>query len=416
MRIKPLFVWVVICLVGCSDSEDIPTNPNQDPASDNKAPTVPVVPEPKPDDPSATDPVPSDPSTPVPVPDDPSTPVPVPDDSSTDVLPPLPQGPCVADHRDGDTYEPDECFTRAHALEVGVEHNASIFPTGDQDYFSLRAKKNDIIEIKETGGLDTFFSVYNRDFTFLMSTDEETLRYVSPRDDFYYVRITSESTGPYRLLLNNLGPDNSGNNAETAQPITLGQTIAGNFEMPGDWDCFSITVQPNHVFAFEATSSTALTHDLVYDGQSDAESGGKRRWKNASSTEKNVAFCIRPYSSTSIGTYNLSVIDLGEDDHGDNVSHATLVVSPETRQGTFEYPEDWDCFSIAVQPNHVIAFEATSSMALTHDLVYDGQNHAESGGKRRWTNTTNADKNVAFCVQPYYSASIGTYILTVVGS
>jgi hypothetical protein len=105
-----------------------------------------------------------------------------------------------------DEYEPNNSFDSAYATSSNAAKltDASIWPVGDQDFFSFNGKKNSTYEVFTTdltGGLDTYLRVYDPSGDRIAENDDidatnkrSQLQFTAKEDGTYFARITNENT------------------------------------------------------------------------------------------------------------------------------------------------------------------------------------------------------------------------------
>ena len=105
-----------------------------------------------------------------------------------------------------DEYEPNNSFDSAYTTSSNAAKltDASIWPVGDQDFFSFNGKKNSTYEVFTTdltGGLDTFLRVYDPSGDKIAENDDidatnkrSQLQFTAKEDGTYFARITNENT------------------------------------------------------------------------------------------------------------------------------------------------------------------------------------------------------------------------------
>lgn len=196
----------------------------------------------------------------------------------------------------------------------------------------------------------------------------------------YYVEVAAGyySSGAgmaYTYKLENLGPDDFGDDRLSATPITvLGVPATGALETPTDIDVFSFVATAQHVYKFTCTAAAM------------AYSGCTLTMRNAAGASIATGGGYGPISAVSAkvltaGTYTVEVVapsygwvsdpytfvleDAGLDDHGDTLATATAITLP-TAQGTsnLEWSSDVDVFSFSVVADHIYSFTATSTASV----------------------------------------------------
>lgn len=190
-----------------------------------------------------------------------------------------------------DAYEPNNTLQEAYTTSSGVKLcNATLWPTGDLDYFRFVGKKGSyyIVSTEDLEpGVDTALQVYNPQGNLIASNDDYevgnrrsqvTIRANS--DGYYYARIENrdpsdpadktycfeveEIDPPTATPTNTPAPGETGDEVcehnstlETACTIGLGQTYTFNFVpyygSPQDTDVFRVWMKPGIEYTCETT-------------------------------------------------------------------------------------------------------------------------------------------------------------------
>jgi hypothetical protein len=275
-------------------------------------------------------------------------------------------GLCPNSHFDGDLYEPNECSSEATPLPADRSQIHSIMPADDEDWFHLDAMPHHIyrFQVIRASLPNAILSLYHSDGRRLIfsqsSTYEITRELPEGGSYFYKVSAYNQSyTGDYTVHLDDLGMDDHGDGPGDATPLTLGAPpIDGHIETRGDDDWFSIEAEAGRIYHFELTRDS-LSNAYVYlyhpDGQRIAESH---------STPESISydidetgrwyFRVRHTSSTATGTYQISVSDVGVDDHSDDLAEGTPIISDGIPiDGDIETRGDHDYFSLWADQSHI---------------------------------------------------------------
>lgn len=105
-----------------------------------------------------------------------------------------------------DQYEPNNTFEEAYATSSNATKLAdiSLWPVGDQDYFSFTGKKNSTYEVFTTdltAGLDTFLRVYDPDGDKIAENDDvdatnlrSQVQFTAKENGNYFARITNKDS------------------------------------------------------------------------------------------------------------------------------------------------------------------------------------------------------------------------------
>ena len=283
----------------------------------------------------------------------------------------LPEDPtCSNSHTTGDAYEPNECPPEATPITAGETQAHSINPAGDHDWFAVTAEAGHIYGFTATENvIDLYLLLFDTDgSTALRYQDYPSLRYELPAAGTYYLRVqgySSSSTGTYTLTVTDLGLDDHGDAAASATALVVDEPpTLGGIETAGDQDWFSFTADAGHIYAFAASESNInLTLRLFdRDGTTMLRYQDFAYFTVELATAGTYYLWVQAYSSTATGGYNVSVTDLGLDDHGDVAASATaLVVDDPPALGGIETAGDQDWFSFTADAGHIYAFAASES-------------------------------------------------------
>lgn len=193
----------------------------------------------------------------------------------------------------------------------------------------------------------------------------------------HYVEVrTSGSglTGYYTWTLKDLGVDDHGDDLTTASAIAPGTSQTGTFEFSGDSDTFVFTATADRVYRIrcsrgtttdcgfqltEDTGTVLLTAQNSY-GTQPVEAG----WEATTTGPRVIhlgASAVNSYSKP-VGSYTISVTDLGVDDHGDTSATATAITMPMSASspGQIEANGDVDVFSFDAVKDQIYRFTCTA--------------------------------------------------------
>ena len=174
---------------------------------------------------------------------------------------------------------------------------------------------------------------------------------------------SSTSVGTFDVSVLDLGFDDHGDDPTMASAGALATPIMGDIETRGDVDYYSFTAQAGHIYRIEETTSRDVKislRDAAGNILTSRDSPEWIQWEFASAGTFIVGISL--YSSTSVGTYQLEVTDLGLDDHGDLPGVGTAVTMTQTIEGLIETGGDRDVFEITTtSPGEIWRIEETTS-------------------------------------------------------
>ncbi|KFE69583.1 hypothetical protein [Hyalangium minutum] len=194
------------------------------------------------------------------------------------------------------------------------------------------------------------------------------LGYEAPANSTLYAQVrpsvfATQFPVPYSYGLEDVGPDDHGDTAETATLITAsGLTHEARMELLNDSDFFAFEAEAGHVYQFpcEGTvlvcrvrlrdASGTLLHEQLAPFAYEVTQAGRYTLEVTSNRQPLL---------TGIGTYRYSLQDLGPDDHGDTAASATEPSLGTAASGRLETLQDVDVFRITVPAGQVVRFRCT---------------------------------------------------------
>ncbi|MGC4121299.1 MAG: hypothetical protein QM765_43320 [Myxococcales bacterium] len=193
----------------------------------------------------------------------------------------------------------------------------------------------------------------------------------------HYLRIqrTSYASTPaptYSVLVEDLGPDDYGDDSTVAAPVTVGSTAKGVLGYAGDKDWFTFGATPGHIYEVSVAASAPVTMTLY---RSPSISLGSKSFSISSIVQELTS--TGPYyvsvawasSSTSPITYDFKVTDYGLDDFGSSASKAKPLNVGQAITGKTQYPGDTDWFSVVTVPGRL--YKAEASVASGNGATVD---------------------------------------------
>ncbi|MFL5318060.1 MAG: hypothetical protein ACJ790_00290 [Myxococcaceae bacterium] len=262
----------------------------------------------------------------------------------------------------------------ATAITVGTAVNGNIQFTGDHDFMSFTATANRIysvsctssayylceLNVRDSNGVSVGSSSYGSSTTVLFKAATGGTYTV---DTYGY----SSYTGTYSLTVTDAGADDHGDTAAAATSVTVGSTTNGNIQYGGDKDVFAFTAVANKIYKVGCTSTlTGLCVLSVKDSSGvvlgSSTYGTSTQVLFKATAAGTVTAEASSYSSSYTGAYQLSVTDMGADDHGDTPATATgITAGAAATAGNIQYGGDKDVFAFTAAANHIYHFTCTTS-------------------------------------------------------
>jgi hypothetical protein len=175
----------------------------------------------------------------------------------------------------GDSFEPDDCLSRAQPLgnNSSTSRQQSIDPVGDYDFFQFSTTARHVysINVKGSGALLPRVDVFDQGGVWLTAAEgpgQTTLYFKARVSSPHFARIShspldpSVATGGYSLSFNSLGQEDHGDFAEDATRVTpeffettTPSSLYGRFEYPRDedWFTFSASSSREYRLSFDGT-------------------------------------------------------------------------------------------------------------------------------------------------------------------
>lgn len=161
------------------------------------------------------------------------------------------------------------------------------------------------------------------------------------------------NAGTYTYSLEDVGTDDHADTPTSATALPLGGSASGVVETPNDVDTFALQVQAGRLYRVTCSAGTQLKTCAVNVGGKNGLTVGSNELGTrpgadfeAKSSEGYVAFVRGVEDAT--GDYQVSLEDMGVDDHGDTAETASPLTLGVTVTGRMESQDDWDAFSVTL--------------------------------------------------------------------
>jgi hypothetical protein len=276
--------------------------------------------------------------------------------------------------------------TTTARLTVGQSVSGTLGAAGDKDWFRLSVEPGQMYRIALDGAGDAALGdpmvvVYGANGQELARNDDgpaglnSLLIYRPSQAGEVFVEargFTDEATGGYTLsaAATAIPPDNAGNDAATATPFTLSQSVDAALEYPGDTDWYRLSVEPGNVYRIaldSAGESDALgdpllvlysvdNSELARNDDSSGSLNSRLRYTPTESGE--VLVEARGLGDDAVGSYQLRIEGgpLPPDNAGNDSTTTSRLTAGQTLSGAVDYPSDVDWFRVAVRPGRIYHF------------------------------------------------------------
>lgn len=176
-----------------------------------------------------------------------------------------------------------------------------------------------------------------------------------------YHYTSSTAGGAYSYQLEDVGGDDYADTIAGATGITVGNPVNGTLEVTNDKDVFSFSATANHIYRVDCTSTPSGT---CYLNVTDANGSGV-----AYGYPSQPATWIQSTSATlyvqmgggGAGTYTITVVDQGVDDHANSATGATALNTGSSVNGDIQYAYDVDVFAVSGNTNTIYTVNCTST-------------------------------------------------------
>jgi hypothetical protein len=193
----------------------------------------------------------------------------------------------------------------------------------------------------------------------------EALGFVAPSTTTLYLFASPAGAplGAYSFTIVDRGPDDHANQPAGATSLTLGVTTVARLQYRDDVDAFTVPVTPGHLYRCACGVGSGNRCHLVvmaagvglpYSPWSTSDEQIIKAAGSVSALELLVS------SDTESEQYDVTVTDLGPDDHGDARANATaLPLDGSVVAGQLETSTDVDVFTIAAAAGEVVLLTCT---------------------------------------------------------
>ena len=214
-------------------------------------------------------------------------------------------------------------------VSLGSTSTGKIEKEGDHDWFAvnLEENKNYYFDVKGVTLDDTYLNLRSSAGTILSSDDDggdgynSRIEFTATQSDKYYLDIgayNDESTGTYSIfaeqIQTNTPTDDYTADTNTTGSVDIDSTNFGELEEIGDHDWFSVTLEENKDYYFNAESLTLddtylnLRNDsgTILSSDDDGGQGYNSRIEFTATQSGKYYLDIGAYNDESTGTYSIS--------------------------------------------------------------------------------------------------------------
>ena len=247
----------------------------------------------------------------------------------------------------------DEPATASN-LSLGESATGELYPKSDRDYFRLELTGETTLVVSHRGD-DKFASrLEHSDGTCVAALYSGGQ---SERNDVgegtYFLRVGSYfglSTGSYEIAVLEVGPDDHGNSAATATEVALGDMAAGVIDAAGDTDFFRLELPERTMvmvtgMGLQADSAAPGCGSNRFGFQATLSTGDGEPYQKRSELAAGTHI-LRVGSNGLTGAYEITVLGIDADDHGDSFTTATPIALGEVVAGDIGPSGDDDYFRL----------------------------------------------------------------------
>lgn len=176
----------------------------------------------------------------------------------------------------------------------------------------------------------------------------------------------ANSVGTFSVVTTALGPDDYGDDAAHATPVTAtGLSTNANWERANDVDVLSVQVTSGHAYALSCASTRGCRVAVTTSGGSVLANNAGTSTATAlftASTSGTVYLAFSPYTSGS-AAWSWTLTDTSIDDVGDTVGTADSIALGATRTAGLQTTSDHDFFTFTSQAGRGYQVTCTSSVS-----------------------------------------------------
>ncbi|MGC4119685.1 MAG: hypothetical protein QM765_34960 [Myxococcales bacterium] len=282
--------------------------------------------------------------------------------------------------------------TAATPVTPGTPASGVLGASTDKDWFSFTALPGHIYEVRATGTGSTNLSLFasatssSALATSYGSTATVTTKLSTPGP--YYVRVQPDYSAAvitYTLQVTDRGPDDFGDTASEAALLTPGVKASGEVQYTSDVDFFSFPTVPGGVYRVDLASSVnLLVRLLMPNGTTELQYAYTGQSMTFGATDGGPYYLSVSSYYGPIGTFTLTVTQVGTDDHGNTATLATPLALGTAASGVLEYRGDQDWFAVSLTAQHVYRVDVVPSGFTARVQVLQGATSilsaATSGG------------------------------------
>ena len=352
-------------------------------------------------------------------------------------------------------------------LEVGGSTTGTHYP-GDRDWFAVDLEAGKHYEFEQTGALTEEGTLGNTSLWLIYDADGNVdhgvrlythghgynarMIFTAREDATYYVEARADgpilhSQGTYTLSAREILDDYTAETGTTGR-LEVGESIAGEVNIPNDRDWFAVTLQEGRTYRIDlegfSTSAGTLwspylhgihdAHGALLDGTTNDDGGAYENSRVTFKADATATYYVAaggdPQHSDA-GTYTLSVTDVTDgvpDDYSADTSRTGSLTVGGSATGEIddEGDEDWFAVTLEAGQTYRIDLEGHWTGAGTlyspylrgvHDAegnLIDGTTNDNGGARENSRMTFRADASEIYYVAAgAYGDREGTYTLSV---
>ncbi|MFP2906932.1 hypothetical protein ACLESD_18180 [Pyxidicoccus sp. 3LFB2] len=162
-----------------------------------------------------------------------------------------------------------------------------------------------------------------------------------------HVRGGPPSVPAFLLVVEDLGPDDHGDDAGLATPMTPGDVITGGFQTEQDTDAIAFIPEGSTLYRADCEPACQMSVSLPSGLQDGFVQVNPGRYLIDPRSYSRITLLLRPLGGSK--GFTLRVTPVATDDHGDDRSNAASLTPPTFRSGVVQTAADVDAFTVYLE-------------------------------------------------------------------